>query len=90
MLHSLFSLPPTTYILMSFVRHSWQPMAEALSWATNFVELEVNVPRTIGILRDADEKSGTMLFKALGTSFVLRDNQALCRLTAKPKANVRS
>ena len=65
-------------------------MAEALSWATNFVELEVNVPRTIGILRDADEKSGTMLFKALGTSFVLRDNQALCQLTAKPKANVRS
>ena len=23
----------------------------------------------------SDEKSGTMLFKALGTSFVLRDNQ---------------
>ena len=65
-------------------------MAEALSWATNFVELEVNVPRTIGILCDADEKSGTMLFKALGTSFILRDNQTLCQLTAKPKANVRS
>ena len=38
----------------------------------------------------SDEKSGTMLFKALGTSFVLRDNQALCQLTAKPKENVRS
>ena len=31
-----------------------------------------------------------MLFKALGTGFVLRDNQVLCQLTAKPKANVRS
>ena len=38
----------------------------------------------------SDEKSGTMLFKALGTSFVIRDNQVLCQLTAKPKANVRS
>ena len=45
--------------------------------STNFVELEVKVPRTIGILRDADEKSGTMLFKALGTSFVLKQSGPL-------------
>ena len=31
-----------------------------------------------------------MLFKALGTSFVLRDNQVLYQLTAKPKAIVQS
>ena len=31
-----------------------------------------------------------MLFKALGTSFVLRDNQILYQLTAKPKAIVQS
>ena len=32
-----------------------------------------------------------MLFKALAwRSFVLRDNQVLCQLTAKPKANARS
>ena len=39
----------------------------------------------------SDEKSGTMLFKPLKTGFVeKRDNQVLCQLSVKPKANVSS
>ena len=39
-----------------------------------------------------DEMSGTMLFKALRTSFCkkIRHKQVLCQLTVKPKANVSS
>ena len=39
----------------------------------------------------SDEKSGTVLFKALKTGFVeIRDNQVLYQLTVKPKVNVSS
>ena len=58
-LHLLFSLPPLSY-LMSIVVHSWpwEPMVEELSQhvfmiARNTTDLQsVNIPRTIGILRD--------------------------------------
>ena len=52
-------------MIMSIAVHSWQPRNQLSSFqatmnnnarydrSTNFLELEVNVPRTIGILRDA-------------------------------------
>ena len=36
----------------------------------------------------SDEKSGTMLFKALGTSFVIRDNQALWQQNPRQMSEV--